>query len=70
MIDESGSSNVSLPLSTLKRINSVCLEFEAAWKKGDEPRIEDYLGEAQGPERRELLKFLNRVILVWLRSVS
>jgi WD40 repeat protein/tRNA A-37 threonylcarbamoyl transferase component Bud32 len=58
MTDETGSDEVSLPLPALERIESVCLEFEAAWKKGSNPRIEDYLGSAQGPERTELLREL------------
>lgn len=58
MTDEPNSNGASLPLPALERIESVCLEFEAAWKKGGTPRIEDYLGEAQGPERRELFREL------------
>jgi len=56
--DESNSNDTSLPLPALERIDKVCLQFEGAWKKGGKPCIEDYLGEAQGPERRELLRQL------------
>ena len=58
MSDETDSNGVSLPLAALERIERVCLQFEAAWKEGHKPRIEDYLGEVQGPERRELLRQL------------
>ena len=58
MSDETDSNGASLPLAALERIESVCLQFEAAWKEGHKPRIEDYLGAAQGPERRELLRQL------------
>jgi tetratricopeptide (TPR) repeat protein/tRNA A-37 threonylcarbamoyl transferase component Bud32 len=58
MIDETGSDEVSLPLPALERIETACLEFEAAWKKGSNPPIEEYLGSAQGPERTELLREL------------
>jgi len=58
MIEETRSHNASLPLQALERIEGVCLEFEAAWKKGRQPRIEDYVGESQGAVRRELLREL------------
>lgn len=43
MTDEPGLSNASLPLPALERIENTCLEFEAAWKRGDRPRVEDFL---------------------------
>ena len=39
MIEETRSPSASLPLPALERIEGVCLEFEAAWKKGIPPRI-------------------------------
>ena len=54
-----GESNIaSLPLPALERIECVCLQFEAAWKKGHTPQIEEYLGAAEGPERDGLLREL------------
>ena len=59
MMDDSPLPTTSLlPLPALERIEKVCLRFEAAWKQGDKPRIEDYLGAAQGSERSELLREL------------
>lgn len=58
MSDESKSNDASLTLPALERIETVCLAFEAAWKMGDKPRIEDYLGDKQGAERGELLRQL------------
>lgn len=58
MSDELNSGSASLSLQALERIETVCLEFEAAWKKGERPRIEDHLGTAQGAERRELFREL------------
>lgn len=58
MSDETGSDRTSLPLPALERIETVCLEFEAAWKKGERPRIEDCLRAPQGDERKELLREL------------
>ena len=48
----------TLSVEALERINRVCLEFEAAWKKGESPRIEDHLGDARGDERSKLLEEL------------
>ncbi len=58
MSSEPDSTEFSLPLPVLERIDNRCLEFEAAWKAGEAPRIEDYLGDAQGAERGELLRQL------------
>ncbi len=58
MSSKPDSTEFSLPLPALERIDNRCLEFEAAWKAGEAPRIEDYLGDAQGAERGELLRQL------------
>src|SRR5256885_12255775 len=41
-----------------RRIDSICDRFEAAWREGRAPGIEDYLGEADASARRELLDAL------------
>jgi serine/threonine protein kinase len=41
--------------TAIERIDEVCDRFEAAWRAGQWPRIEDSLGEAQWPERPALL---------------
>src|SRR5262249_14016987 len=51
----------SLPLSAECRVDDVCLRFEDALRRGEEPRIEDHLGRATGPERAALLRALLRV---------
>ncbi len=58
MTDQPDAQDDSLPLPVLERIDRVCLEFEAAWMAGRAPRIEDYLGETEGSERRELFREL------------
>jgi eukaryotic-like serine/threonine-protein kinase len=40
------------------RIDVACDQFEAAWRAGHEPRIEDYLTEAREPDRNDLLREL------------
>ena len=44
----------TLSVEALDRINRVCRKFEATWKKGESPLIEDYLGDARGAERSKL----------------
>ena len=48
------TGNDSLSPSQIARVEKVCDRFEAAWKAGLRPRIEDYLGEAADPERAAL----------------
>ena len=45
----------SLPLSQFERVVATCDRFEAAWRAGQRPRVEDYLGEVPETERPELL---------------
>ncbi len=51
----------SLPLSADKRIDAVCVRFEAAWKAGERPLLEDYLTGSDEPEREVLLRELLRL---------
>ncbi|MBI1915434.1 MAG: serine/threonine protein kinase [Planctomycetes bacterium] len=53
----------SLSLSAAKRIDEVCVRFEAVWNEGQAPRIEDFLGDLEGGEREALLCQLLRVEL-------
>jgi serine/threonine-protein kinase len=54
MRDSGRASSDALP-STL---HSVCDRFEAAWKAGERPRMEDYLVATPGPQRGPLLREL------------
>jgi WD40 repeat protein len=40
------------------RLEGVCNRFEAAWRDGARPRVEDYLGALEGAERAALLREL------------
>jgi serine/threonine protein kinase len=53
----------SLPLSARVRLDEACDRFDDAWKTGARPRLEDFLGGADGAERQALLKELLRVEL-------
>ena len=48
----------ALSAARLRYADQVCDEFESAWKAGQRPRIEDYLGSAAEPERGALLREL------------
>jgi hypothetical protein len=58
MADEVSSNSTSLSVSVLEHIDRMCLNFEAAWKAGRRPRIEDHLGALEGPERSAALREL------------
>lgn len=53
----------SLSLAVVKRIDAVCDRFEAEWRAGNRPMIEDYLGAMAGAERAEWLRGLLRLEL-------
>src|SRR5262245_51593041 len=48
----------SLSLTLRRWIDAVCTRFEVAWREGPPPRIEDFLDDADGPEREALLREL------------
>jgi serine/threonine protein kinase len=48
-------STDSLPISLAKRVNEICDRFEAAWKAGQRPAIEDCIVAIPEPEQRALL---------------
>ena len=48
----------ALPLSLEQKVDQVCTRFEAAWKAGAVPRLEDYLADLTDAEKREVLREL------------
>ncbi len=48
----------SLSLSAEVRVDAACLRFEAAWKAGRRPCLEDFLTDSAGAERLTLLREL------------
>ncbi len=46
------------PLHTVRDIDQICDRFEAAWKEGRAPRVEDFLGPAGGDRAALLLREL------------
>ena len=57
----------SLPLSQFERVVATCDRFEAAWRAGQRPRVEDYLGDLPDPDRPALLHELLALELVYRR---
>jgi hypothetical protein len=58
-MSEQSPSQETLPPSQVQRIDQVCDRFEAAWKEGQRPRIEDYLSTAEEPARSVLIRELD-----------
>jgi serine/threonine protein kinase len=47
-----------LPAAAALRLEEACARFEADWRAGGRPRLEDFLGPADAPERPALLREL------------
>jgi serine/threonine-protein kinase len=58
MSNERMPDRKKLPVDVLDRIDQICDRFEAAWKVGERPRIEDCLGEAAEAYRTALVRDL------------
>jgi len=52
MSEASPRHDETLPF--VQRIDHVCHCFEAAWKGGQRPQVEEYLGDTPEPERGPL----------------
>jgi serine/threonine protein kinase/formylglycine-generating enzyme required for sulfatase activity len=48
----------SLPTTVRNELRAICDSFENSWRGGQQPRIEDYLGERTEPERTVLFQML------------
>ena len=51
----------AMPVSQLQEIDAICARFEAAWKSGTQPKVEDYLGTTPEPQRAQLQRELEKV---------
>jgi hypothetical protein len=58
MNDDMENSDGALPAEVQLRVDAACDRFEAAWRTGQRPRIEDYLDQAADDIRQELLRQL------------
>lgn len=64
-MNETSQADKELSLDLLRRLNSACDRFEAELSRGGPPRIEIFLSEWQGTERRELLRELMALELTY-----
>src|SRR5262245_30240512 len=55
MNNQSSPGIAGLPGSRVRHADQLCDQFEAAWKAGQRPRLEDYVGTLAEPERLALL---------------
>lgn len=60
----------TLPPDVALRVNAVCDSFEAAWKAGSRPQIEDVLGDAPDLERQALLRELVLIEVEYRRQLG
>jgi tRNA A-37 threonylcarbamoyl transferase component Bud32 len=58
-------ANIPLPPDQLRSIDPVCDAFEAAWRAGQRPMIEEYLGSVMESVRSTLLAELIQTELEW-----
>jgi serine/threonine protein kinase/formylglycine-generating enzyme required for sulfatase activity len=70
MSDHPLSSDVLWPPDLARLVDAVCLRFEAAWKAGHRPRIEDDLTGVPESERPVLLRELLALDLTYRRRGS
>ena len=54
-------TEASLPVPQLLEIDKICRDFEAAWKAGKQPKVQDFLGSTEEPQRSQLRKELAAV---------
>jgi tetratricopeptide (TPR) repeat protein len=70
MSDLQKRNPADLRKALLRRSNQECDRFEAAWKAGQRPRIEDHLAAVPEPERPELLRELILLEIDYRRSAG
>ena len=58
MSRDPSSKLIGLPLPEAEHVDRTCDRFEAAWRAGERPRIEDYLAELPAGDRPALLRHL------------
>jgi serine/threonine protein kinase len=70
MSGTSPSDNPSVSFSIQQRVDQVCDRFEAAWQAGQQPHIEDYVGQPPEPERTILLRELLKLEAAYRRRTG
>jgi serine/threonine protein kinase len=57
-------------MARLVEIFKICRQFEAAWKAGQQPKVEDFLGSIPEPERSELQRQLSAIDAEYRRAAK
>ena len=57
-MDAASPGDAPLSPGQFLRLDAVCDQFEARWRSGERPQIEDYIGQTHGGQRSELLREL------------
>jgi serine/threonine protein kinase len=60
----------SFAISVQRHVDEICLRFERAWKAGQRPAVEEYLGDAPEPERTLLCQELIAVEIAYRRRAG
>ena len=68
MTRDSSFDAAALAPESARHVDEICTRFELAWKRGDRPRIEEYLGDSADAERPALLAELILLELDYRRS--
>lgn len=58
MGDQADPTTTEVPLDELRQIDQHCARFEQLWRRGEHPRIEDFLSTVASPQRRALFREL------------
>jgi len=61
MGEKAEHTDPALPVANLLEIDKVCREFEAAWKAGQAPKVDDFLGRVDEPLRDELRREIQTI---------
>jgi len=56
-----------IPLSQLRHCDRICDQFEAVWKAGNRPQLDDFLNQVLPDEQRTVLRQLMALDLDWRR---
>ncbi|MBL7044814.1 MAG: protein kinase [Pirellulaceae bacterium] len=67
MNDELYELDESLSVDAFERVHSACHAFEEIWKNGQRPKIEAFVGEFEGDERKSAFHNLLRVEIYYRR---
>ncbi len=60
----------SLSFAAVRRMDAACLRFEAVWKEGRRPQLEDFVADSTGAEQTALLRELILIDMSYRRRLG